>query len=241
MKKILLFSLLLSSSFIAAGQGGYYFGVKGGLCVGFQNWSGIEQDPAYKYSGDLFIESRSVENKFGLFAQLGYHVKGSALRNRRYRTPIGGFTSPPAREFLFNNIVLGLGAKQKFDFGERSKLFYSFGVRVEYTVSTNLGDYTEINQILRYYPFDDDTFIRKINYGVLVGGGIEMEVSDYFGLIIELTINPDFSNQYEQPAIPNVTDPYSGQSRTLPERKIKNISIELSLGFRFLRNIEYID
>lgn len=241
MKKILLLSLLLSSSFIAIGQGGYYFGVKGGLCVGFQNWSGFEQDPAYKYQGDLFIENRTEGDRFGVFAQLGYHVRGSALRNRTYNSVFGGITRPPAREFLFNNAVLGLGGKQKFDFGKSSKLFYSFGVRLEYTINTNLGEYAEINQILKYYPFDDNTFIRKINYGILAGGGMELEVSEFFGLILELTVNPDFSNQYMQPAIPNVIDPYSGQTRTLPERKIRNLSIELSLGFRFLRKVEYID
>lgn len=240
MKKIVLLGILVLSGFFALGQG-YYFGVKGGLSVGFQNWSGLEQDPLFSYHGDVFVESKTEGNQFAMFAQLGYHVKGSALRNRSYFNSVGGFNRPPAREFRFNNAVLGLGGKQKFDFGQKSKFFYSVGIRVEYTINTNLGEYSEINKILLYYPFNDYNFIRRINYGLIAGGGLEFEFSEFYGMMLEFTINPDFSNQYTQPAIPNVTNPYNGQTTTLRERKIRNLTFEVSVGFRFLRKVEYID
>ena len=59
--------------------------------------------------------------------------------------------------------------------------------------------------------------------------------------MIEFTVNPDFSLQYEQPAIPNVIDPITGQTRTLQERRIRNLTFEITVGARFLRKVEYID
>ncbi|KAA3623504.1 MAG: hypothetical protein DWQ02_24405 [Bacteroidetes bacterium] len=245
MKKIITLTLFLTLGLTASAQGGYYFGVKGGLLVGFQNWNGFEQDPLLKYCGDLFIESRSASNEFAVFAQLGYHVKGSAIRNRLYVNPFsGGYTRPPAREFLFQNAVLGAGMKQKFDFGVSSKFFYMLGIRLDYTIDTNLDIYTDFNTLnpaYAIYPFDDPTFIRDINYGLIAGGGLEFEISDYFGLMLEFTYNPDFSNQYMQPSIPNVTDPYTGESRTISERKIRNQTFEVTLGLRFLREVIYVD
>ena len=243
MKKIVLLGVLTLGSFFAFGQG-FYFGAKGGLSVGFQNWSGLEQDPLFSYHGDVFIENKTEGNQFAVFAQLGYHVKGSALRNRSYINSVGTYNRPPAREFRFNNVVLGLGGKQKFNFGQKSKYFYSVGIRVEYTLNTNLGEYTQFilsNPAFAIYPIDSDQYIRKINYGLIAGGGLEFEFSEFYGMMLEFTVNPDFSNQYMQPAIPNVTNPYNGQSTTIRERKIRNLTFEVSLGFRFLRKVEYID
>ena len=245
MKKIITLTLFIALGGMALGQGGYFFGVKGGLCVGFQNWNGFEQDPLFKYHGDLFIESLSEDNQFAVFAQVGYHVKGSALRNRLYINPFSGnYTRPPAREFLFNNAVLSAGMKQKFEFGLSSKFFYLLGIRLDYTINTNLSEYSDFNALnpgYAIYPFDDPTFIRDINYGLIAGGGLEFEISEFFGMMLEFTYNPDLANQYMQPAIPNVTDPYTGQQRTIAERKIRNQTFEVTLGFRFLRKIVYVD
>lgn len=223
----------------------YAFGIKGGLTVGTQRWTDFERDPSYKYHGIVFIESSEENNTVGLFAQAGYHIKGSALRNRNFINPISGnLFRPPAYEFLFRNASLTVGAKQKFDFATQSKLYYMLGVRGDFTISTNLGKYSEFNELnpaYAIYPFDEPTFIRDINYGLTIGGGIEFPFSEFVGMLLEMTINPDFSDQYQQPAIPNVTDPYTGTPRTIPERKVKNLTLELTVGFRFLHKIIYID
>jgi len=240
MKKIFVLALLMSISGLASAQG-YYFGVKGGPSIGIQNWNNFEQDPLFKYHGDIFVESYT-DAALVVFGQLGYHVKGSAFRNRIYINPVGGFSRAPAREFLFNNIVLVLGAKQKFDWGDEKKYYYSVGIRTDYTLSTNLSKYAVYNSIYPgYYPFDNKNYIRSFLYGISFGGGAEFEISDYFGISVDLTVNPDISYQYIQPAFPNVRDPYTGQNITIRERKIRNVTIELSVGFRFLRKIEYID
>ncbi len=240
-KKITVLLMLTCFAVLLPGQG-YYFGVKGGLSVGIQNWNSYEMDPLLKYHGDVFLESYT-DAALVLYGQLGYHVKGSALRNRLFLNPINGYSRAPVREFLFNNIVLVLGAKQKFDWGADRKYYYSMGLRADYNLSTNLSEYSEYNtQFPGYYPLDNPTYIRSFMYGISFGGGAEFSLSDYFGITVDLTVNPDLSFQYIQPAIPtNVTNPYNGQKINIREQKIRNITIELSVGLRFLREIEYID
>lgn len=244
MQKYLLPILLLC--FVQIGQAqGYYFGLKGGLTVGTQQWQSLDRDPLFKYHGTAFIESIAEENSFGVFAQAGYHMKGSAIRNRLFRNQSsGGFFRPPSYEFIFKNASLTLGAKQKFDFGLSGKWFYLIGVRGDYNLGTNLAQFREFierNPAFAIFPIDDPEFIREITYGVTMGGGLEVPFSEFVGLIFEFTINPDFSFQYVQPAIPNVQDPFTGSNRTIPMRQIRNLTLELTVGFRFLRKIEYIE
>ena len=123
---------------------GYAFGVKGGLTLATQNWdNSLQRDVAIKYHGIAFIESISEEDQFALFAQAGYHVKGSAIRNRNFPTNFGQVVRPPAFEFLFYNISLTLGAKQKFELGSSSKWYWLLGVRGDYTLDTNLDEFTQ--------------------------------------------------------------------------------------------------
>lgn len=236
--------IFLTPCFISSlsAQGGSVFGIKGGLTGGFQNWDGIERDFLFKYHGMAYVETLGEDEPFSVFAQLGYHTRGSAIRNRNFiNINTGQIFRPPAREFRFNNIALSLGAKKKYVLNNMNS-YYLLGLRGEYTINTNFDKFDEFNlnnPAFSIYPFS--AFVRDWNYGVIVGGGIEFMFSDLVGGILELTINPDFSRQYEQPSIPNVTDPYTGNSVTIPERIIRNITVELTAGFRFLRRIEYID
>ncbi|MCO6477523.1 MAG: hypothetical protein J5I94_12910 [Phaeodactylibacter sp.] len=247
MKRGILFLLVLAAAGVQAqSYGGFAFGVKGGPTIGLQQWEGFEQDPLFKYHGIVFIESITEANEFGVFAQLGYHQKGSAIRNRNFFNNLNNqFFRPPAREFIFENLSLTGGAKQKFSLGTGdSKAYYALGIRLDYTIGTNLDQYTrfiEANPAFAIYPIDDTQFIREINYGLTLGGGIEIPFSEMVGTMIEFTVNPDFSYQYEQPEIPNVRDPYTGNTVSIPQRRIRNLTFELTVGFRFLRKVEYID
>lgn len=236
--------LLAGSLLILSGLWGQSsaFGVKGGLTVGVQQWSGFEQDPLLKYHGILFIESYNPDEPFAVFAQGGFHQKGSAIRNRNYRDINSqGYIRPPAREFIFNNLSVTLGAKQKFDLGVTTKWYWLLGVRGDYTLSNNLDEYTAINLIYPIYPLDSDIFLRKFNYGITFGAGLDLPVSDLMGVMLEFTVNPDLSYQYIQPAVGNVVDPYTGGTRTISERRIRNLTFEVTLGFRFLHLVEYVD
>jgi outer membrane protein with beta-barrel domain len=240
MKKyiILFFSFLVFAQLSSAQS--YAFGVKGGLTTGIQKWDNFDRDVLLSYHGIAFIETAPEENKFAVFTQLGYHVKGSTIRNRNFVNVVTGTISkPPTTKFKFNTISLTLGGKQKYDWGIDNKVYYLFGFRGDYIISTNLDQYEDFNNVYPIYPFD--SFVRKWNYGATVGGGLEFSISDYVAGILEFTVNPDFSKCYRQPPIFNVYDPYTGSNRNFTEREIINTTFEITVGFRFLHEIEYID
>ncbi len=240
-KSLLIVCFLFCLAFGVNAQGSF-FGVKGGLTAGFQKWNNYERDPLFAFHGIVFIESASEDNRFSVFAQGGYHVKGSAIRNRNFFNPINGqIVRPPTTKFEFRNLSLTLGGKQKFDMGVDHKMYYLFGIRGDYTLNTNFEQYEDINTFLNGLFYPDDAFLRRWNYGVTIGGGFEFFLSEYVATILEFTVNPDFSRQYLQPLIPNVYDPYTGVNRDLNETSIRNTTFEISLGFGFLRKIEYID
>lgn len=238
---ILIISICMINTARVASQS-YAFGVKGGLTIGLQQWDGFERDPLFKYHGIAFIESAPEDNKFAVFAQAGYHPRGSAIRGGYYSNPFnsGQLERAPTQEFIFRNIGLTLGGKQKYDLGSgNGKVYYLIGVRGEYTFSTNLKEYEDVNRIFPIYPYPE--LVNEFNYGVTAGGGFELNLSEFISGLLEFTVSPDFSRQYVQPPIVNVRDPFTGQNRTISETIIRNISFEVSLGFRFLRKIEYID
>lgn len=245
--------LLLIGSFLLSSQSwsqGTFYGVKGGLTIGNQQWNSFDRDPLVGYHAILSAESMPAEGKFSLFAQLGYHLKGSAIRRSLFGNPFNNsFVSFPTQRFEFHNLSLSLGAKQVITQIGASNVYYLFGIRGDYTLSTNLDEYerfTEANQISAgIYPFnvyfsENQLFgVRRFNYGFLAGGGFNFPFSEYVEGILEFTINPDFSLQYEQPSIPNVTNPITGQMTTLQARKIRNLTFEITVGARFLRKVEY--
>ena len=240
MTKRLLFTLAFTFSLFTLTAQTFAWGVKGGLLVGLQKWESLQQDPLLKYQGDLFIESVPEDNSVVLFASGGLHLKGSAIRNQRFLNGNGQIFNPPTTEFIFRNLSVVLGAKQKSDLGATARKYYSFGIRADYTLNTNLEDIQ--NSGIRTIAYPVDAFVRKFNYGVSVGGGLEFPFTELIGAVVDLTINPDVSFQYRQPALGNVTSPNDpSQTITVSERKIVNVSVELSVGFRFLRKVEYID
>lgn len=243
MKRYLLLILLGNLIIYNIHAQGFVFGLKAGPTIGVQQWDGSDRDPLFKYHGILFIESLDEANNFSVFAQAGYHVKGSAVRYNFRPVCIGSNgqfveCNIETQEYRFNNLSLTLGGKRKFDYNN-NKVYYLFGIRGDLTLNTNLDEYEAYNQYFPYYPFDEA--VNKLNYGVTLGGGIEFPMSDLIDAMVELTVNPDFSKQYFQPPIPNITNPYNGESYTIRERSIRNITFEITFGFRFKRIVEYID
>ncbi len=237
--RIVLFILLTPSVFYAQG---FVWGLKGGLSVGSQRWGNggsYDNSLLFKYHGAAFIENAPENNTSVLFAQVGYHARGSAFRYRKSTGVIGGTTVEiPAstQEFIFNNAVFILGAKRRGVLGSE-RTFYSIGLRGEYTVKTNLREY-DPNYLYSLNP--EKGFVKKLNYGLSVGGGHEFPFSDLIGGFIEISIHPDISRQYFSP--PRVVyDRLSMQNVTVQEQSIRNLTIEISLGVKLLRKVEYID
>ena len=238
MKKLYLIFLFIGLAFGSWAQGSA-FGIKGGPTMGFQKWNNYNQQPLFRYHGIVFIESLGDN---ALFAQAGYHVKGSALRNLRFTNPISGnIGALPAQNFQFRNASLTIGAKKKHDMGTgNTKAYYLLGLRGDFTINTNLEEYENIVfGTINTWP--SDQWVRRFNYGMTIGGGFEFPFGELVSGLLEFTINPDLSKQYYQPALGNVYDPYTGTDRSFSERKITNITLEMTFGLRFMRLVEYID
>jgi hypothetical protein len=210
----------------------YAFGIKGGPSLGSQKWNGFNgREPLLRYHGLLFIESHNEESQSSLFAQTGYHIRGSALRTFAYYDEFI-MQNVPARtsNMEFKNISLAVGAKRKHDLGI-SKAYYLFGLRGEYTVDT------EMQGFMRIYEGLENKFL----FGVIAGGGIEFPFSRFISGIFEVTVSPDLSKQiYLFPQDTGFTD-QNGNPIILREQSISNVSFEVTLGLRFLREIIYYD
>jgi len=216
-----------SAQYSHQGTQGTIYAVKGGLTMGNQRWSQVNRRPLMKYHIAGMIESWNDENSNAVFAQLGYHLKGSAIRfNRRISQTTGQELPGRTDEFRFHNISLVLGAKQKFEMFTDSRLYYLVGVRADYNLKAD---------------FDRSTFenvkegVNRITAGVTVGGGLEVPFSRRAAGFVELTVSPDFTNQIFIPPHRNWRDP----NRMNPEQKVINVSIELSFGLRFMREVIY--
>jgi len=173
---------------------------------------------------------------------LGYHTRGTSMRTTFFSTSGNRFDQNLS--IKFNNVALAIGAKKKLGSLGNLTPYYMLGVRGEYTISTNLAQFEKYNTCYPIYPIDKKEFIKKFNYGAIFGGGFEFPFSDLIGGLLEFSINPDFSRQYEQPPISNIINQCNStnsQPINIPERKISNITFEISLGLRFLRKVEYID
>lgn len=249
MKNKFLFAILFSFLILplSVQSQGFAWGVKGGLTIGQQKWdASFDRQLLFKYHGIVFIESLAENESVSLFAQAGYHLRGSAVRYRYFTA--GGGDVTYKREFKFENLGLTVGGKKRSPLGPKSAWYYLMGLRGEYSLKNNLNDVFfsagDCEQI--YLPYDNGSTVRKFLFGAAVGGGFEFHFAELVGCLIELTVNPDFSRQYDQPPIPNVINTCSwngsvGQNLSIPQRQIKNTSLEISVGLRLLRKVEYVD
>ena len=176
---------------------GFAFGPKGGLSIGQQNFSGYQRDALFAYHGALYIESLSDENKNALFAQLGYHIRGSALRIPRHTNINGQDVPARTQKSKFGNLALYVGGKQKFDLGLDNKWYFDFALRGEYNLSIELPSI--------YSNLEDQ--VNKFVYGVSVGIGAEFMFSELVGALIEFNAHPDISDQITIPAQRSITNP----------------------------------
>lgn len=236
-KRFLLLICILTLSFYHLEAQSFVFGVKGGPIIGIQQWNSTDRDPLFKYHGIAYLESYDMdENAVALYLQAGYHIRGSAIRNLRFNINNQLVKSKPI-EYIFKNVGLSVGAKKKYDMA-KGKAYYMLGIRGEYNVGTNFNDFTGLG--FSFYP--NDFYVRPFVFGAMFGGGIEFPFGELIGGVIELTINPDITRQYIQPAIGNVSAPWDPSiDLYVGERNIRNITLELTVGFRFLRIVEYID
>lgn len=246
MIRILAFICLISFACLTTGTTqGVAFGLKGGPTMAFQKWDNSEREALFAYHFIASVESLAEEGEVSIFAQAGYHNRGSAIRIRRFQyTDIG--TGAPrtfngrTTKYDFQNLGLSVGVKQRF-LASIGNLYYLLGLRGEYNLSNSLDQFSELPLSVQS-GFPSEAGVQDFTFGFIFGGGFELPLGDYMDATIELTINPDFTKQYFQPAFNNAFNPFTGNNdRNIPELNIRNNSIELTVGFRFKRVVEYID
>lgn len=207
--------------------------------MGNQRWNdGGDQAMSFRYHGAVRIESLNLENdNSSLFAQVGYHVRGSSNRFRFLGQ--GGAVFRNSITYEFRNASLILAMKKKYDFGTKNKYYYFAGLRGDYTINTNLSSLSDGNPFFTIiYP--SDGFVRHWIAGLSGGGGLELNLKELVGASIEFSVHPDLTQQYVQPAVGNVIDPNNpGFPLTIGARNIRNVTFELSVGLRLIRKVVY--
>ena len=131
-----------------------------------------------------------------------------------------------------------MGAKQRFKESNSglTRYFYFGGLRGDYTYSTNIDALGSNTCNPGFYPFMQG--VQRWMAGFSVGGGVEFDFSELVGAQIQLSINPDVTPQYRQNPIQDVIDTcFNGPNYSIPERRIRNTTVELSIGLRLLRKV----
>lgn len=228
---LLLGCLIFTSDLVSQST---IFGPKVGLAAGFQSWRNTRSQPLLSYHADLYIEGADEDAPAVFYGQLGLHSRGS---KERVFIPIGTTASQEVKQAIrFNNASLQVGAKKRINSSGKKRPYYSFGLRLEYTVSENFADF---EQYAGFLPLN--TFVNKWNYGATLSAGYEFPFSEFVGGLVEVSVNPDLSNQYDQQQSFTIISPVNGQNVSLPAQKIRNVTFELTVGFRFLHKVIYID
>jgi len=218
------------------GQGGFHFGIKAGPTLANQTWNQGERSGLFTYHGNLFVESRDPNDRGSLYAQLGLHNRGSSFGF----TVIGGGNTQLGYEF--QNVSLQAGIKKNVASSLNMQPYYFAGIRGEYQLSNNLREIIESrctgSFLVNCAFFPDPVFINDFTYGITIGGGLYLSETKYFSPSLEFAFSPDLSFQYQQPSLGNIPDPQGG-TQTIGERQIRNVSFEISLVIRFLREVIY--
>lgn len=240
----LIAGLFISFGQISAQSTAYVFNF--GPTAGLQKWDNSSgREPLFQYHASVAMETINNEDDRGSFImQLGYHVKGSATRYRFYNINSGFPGGTYTERFKFNNFSLMLGAKQRFSFGnsEAAKYYYFGGLRGDYTYSTNIDNLPNANSNCNPAAYPLMGGVQRWMVGFSVGGGMEFSFSELVGAQVQLSVNPDVTPQYRQNAIPNVIDICNpGNVYSIPERRIRNTTVELSIGLRLLRKVIIVE
>lgn len=231
MKKLSILILVLGFSISLQAQG-FAFGAKGGLTLGFQKWNNYERSPLPSYNGSIYLESLPEDKRFSVLGQLGYHVKGSRIRGF-YRDFNSGDLRRITSDTKFNNLSLMLGMKSAYSLTNRGlRGYYLLGIRGDYNLKYSFDQRT--NSFL-----DED--VNKFTYGLTLGGGFEFPLSKLISSTLEIQISPDVRPQVFFPAGKYSYVDQSGNQIPAQETKVINTVFEITLGFRFLRLVEYIE
>jgi len=204
------------------------YGLMGGLTVGTQRWNGFDRDPLLSWNARGFYES-ILSDELTIPIEFGYHNRGSAVLQQGIVLGSGQFVSQYYKMRVGNLSVLG-AAKKIYKIKDNTEAYAKLGVRLEYTV-------TDSFEIFEQYT----DAIQPFNYGFTVGGGLHFGPADGpVQFVLDFQVSPDFSQQiYSPPG--SVYNRFTQQFVPVSEQKVINLSLEISLGIRFVNKYYYED
>lgn len=224
-KLIALAVLLTVSTTLLTAQLGTYYGVKGGLGINNQQWTGrVNNQLLFTPNIDFMAETYDPGSWSSLYSQIGYHQRGSGL---------GGFGFQRFATYRFHNISVEVGGKRKATDGEKWDSYYMLGLRAEYTVSNNLQEEGQAS----LFNLALSEFVRKFNYGVTIGGGFDYDLGNDRIVFFEVAFSPDLSSQYDQPfqlTFPNPNTASPLEDISIAPQMVRNYSLELRVGYKWL-------
>jgi hypothetical protein len=197
------------------------YGLLGGLTVGTQRWNTFERDPLLTWNFRGFYES-ILNDGLSVPIEFGYHNRGSAFIYQGLAFGTNQFVTESYRIQIGNISVLG-AAKKIYKLKDNIEAYAKLGVRLEYSVADSF-------EILQQYA----EAIQPFNYGFTLGGGLHFgPVDGPVQFVLDFQISPDFSQQiYSPPG--SYTHPVTRQPVQFSEQKVVNLSLEISLGIRFV-------
>jgi putative salt-induced outer membrane protein YdiY len=220
MKRIFILIIGLLSILDLQAQDNAY-GLISGLTVGTQKWNGFERDPLLTWNVRGFYES-ILNDGLSVDLEFGYHNRGSAILQQGFVSGTNQLVSEYYKMRIGNLSVLG-AAKKIYQLKDNVEAYAKLGVRLEYSV-------TDSFEIFEQYT----DAIQPFNYGFTLGGGFHFgPVDGPLQFVLDFQVSPDFSQQIYAPA-GAIVNRFTGQPVQFSEQKVVNLSLEVSLGIRFV-------
>jgi len=214
MRSLFIFCFLISGLLSVAQSTSY--SVRTGLTLSNQRWGSADRDILLAPHFALGIAANTSE-KTSLFAEVGYHLKGSVLRINNLFDQNGMELPQNTFPAKFHNIGVLLGARSSLWEMDNMNSYYLVGLHGTYTVA----DTIELS-------FITSEFTKKFNYGLTAGAGIEFNIGKLMPFV-EVHIVPDISPQV---FVPPVVVRINGQNQDWPEQRIVNFAFQISVGLR---------
>lgn len=224
MRKSLL-SLIIIISFLGIlhAQPEYrVFGIHSGLTMASQRWNSGNRSVLFRPHIDVSYEKYRPGQGLSFYGSLGYHQRGNS-EVIQVISFSNGSRENRRINMIHQNVVTNIGVKGRIPKEDGNALFYLIAARVE----ANMGNQFDIYEGL-------ESAVNPIVAGATFSFGYEWLFTSKSTVVFGLHLQPDFTNQiYLQPQV--FTDS-RGNTRNFQEERIRNFSIELSVGYQYFKD-----
>ena len=202
MKKLLLsISFLLIATLNHSQNSKIKFGIQLGL--NYSNFRGYEiplqinslysESPALAYLGGVNIEY-PIDEKLSLKLELNYERKSQKADNNIEITNINGFTKSYNFTSKKNYDYLVLPLMIKYSFNDKNSFSINGGPFIGYLLKSNLTNDLEKIDGLNNAPVETTNLNNKTDFGLSIGLGKTIEITEKNSIFIEIRENLGLTN-----------------------------------------------